>query len=98
MSAHRCIAPDPFSPGRCPEHTDHESGLCGGHRAQAVATGVMETSITVPDPDLPGAPILREMRWVATEARALMFAHHDPERLERFEQRKRALLDALGQW
>lgn len=44
------------------------------------------------------AAIVQEMKWVACEARVLMLAPTDPERIARFEQRKRALLDALGQW
>lgn len=85
QQSQRCTAPDEFSPGRCVEYTDHESGLCGGHRAQAGER-------------LPEAAILAEIKWVAVEARSLMSAETDPERLERFEQRKRVLLDGLGQW
>jgi len=85
QQSQRCTAPDPFSPGRCPEYTTQPSGLCGGHRAQAGER-------------LPEAVILVEMRWVAVEARALMSAETDPERIVRFERRKRHLLDALNQW
>jgi len=91
----RCIAPDEFTPGRCPESTTHPSGLCGGH--QALAAGAQESLIQV-DESLPEAPILAEMKWVATEARATMFAKHDPERLERLQARKAALLVALREW
>lgn len=92
---HRCIAPDEFTTGRCPECTTHPSRLCGGHRA--VANRDLGSLIEV-DENLPDAPILREMKWVACEARALQFSHTDPERSARFEQRKRDLLDAMREW
>lgn len=85
QQSQRCTAPDEFSPGRCVEYTDHESGLCGGHRAQAGER-------------LPEAVILSEIRWVAIEARALMSAGTDPERIVRFEDRKRALLSSIREW
>lgn len=47
---------------------------------------------------LPDDPILAEMRWVAIEARALMSAETDPERIVRFEDRKRALLNSINRW
>lgn len=59
---------------------------------------VDQESRTPVAPTLPEAPILAEMRWVAAEARALMSAETDPERIVRFEQRKRALLDAIARW
>ncbi len=81
----QCTAPDEFSPGRCPEYTTQPSLLCGGHRAQAGER-------------LPEALILVEMRWVTTEAWALMSAETDPARIVRFERRKRHLLDAIREW
>lgn len=90
----RCTATDPFGPGRCPEFTIGESGLCGSHQAHPLQSRI------VVDETMPDAPILAEMRWVACEARALMLfdANTDPDRFARFEERKRDLLDALREW
>jgi len=93
----RCTAPDGFGPGRCPEGTTPPSSLCGGHVEQATANREDQSLILV-DGNVSEAPILREMRWVAIEARELMSAETDPERIARFEDRKRALLDALREW
>lgn len=85
----RCPEPDQLQPGRCPLMAD-ESGRCQGHQ--------VESRIVV-DETWPEAPLLKEIREVAMEARQLMMLDQaDPERTQRFEVRKRALLNALREW
>jgi len=85
----RCPEPDPLQPGRCPLMAD-ESGRCQGHQPK---------SRFVIDESWPEAPLLKEMREVAIEARELMMLDQaDPERTQRFEARKRDLLAALREW
>jgi hypothetical protein len=88
--AARCVEPDPLQPGRCPLMAD-QTGRCEGHQVQ---------SRIVVDDAWPEAPILREMRFIATEAQALMLlgSAADPDRARDFETRKRQLVDALREW
>jgi len=94
----RCTAPDPFEPGRCPLPDTNASGFCGAHQVAAEPEAGQASRSHV-EPSWPEAPILAEMRWVATEARVLRVAGDlDPARVTRFQERRRALLDALKEW